>query len=546
MNLKATNINVIHYLPLIFNTTATTNNTTNTTNSIFGPNADITQLQLSSFHNITYYCSGSTSKIYTGQINLPTTTSHPTTTATNTTNIYPFTSSNTTSCNHITTRSRTSSTPTTYTDLNTHLNTPSNTTSSPITVVIKQLSPFRIYDDIAQSDFDNEIQVLSRISHKNIVQMLGYGNTNNTATTATNTTTNTYTTNCNNNTHTHALYQQPFIILENLNGNTLSNILSSTIQHPLSHHLPYVANSTGTAALNPKNNRFTWKQWLVICKELAEALAYLHHGLTCTTPTTTPTTPTTTTTPINNNTYNNSNTTNINNTINNTTSPASSPYSNNAPSQLCIIHRDLKPDNIAPSPAALSSNNAPSQLCIIHRDLKPDNIAFTSTGQLKLLDFGMSICIQRTTADNNSDSNDNNSTNSMTGTYDLTGQAGSYRYMAPENAYSQPYNEKVDIYAYGLIIYECYTYNIPYDNMTKDMLYDTVFKSPYFRPNFGLNLDQKLSRHSTGNLSGNCSELPPAFQQVISRCWSHESENRPSAEELVQWFTKAICDADND
>ena len=41
-------------------------------------------------------------------------------------------------------------------------------------------------------------------------------------------------------------------------------------------------------------------------------------------------------------------------------------------------------------------------------------------------------------------------------------------------------------------------------------------------------------------------QLPPAFQQVISRCWSHESEDRPSAEELVQWFTKAICDADND
>jgi len=59
---------------------------------------------------------------------------------------------------------------------------------------------------------------------------------------------------------------------------------------------------------------------------------------------------------------------------------------------------------------------------IIYRDLKPDNLAFDEHGVLKLLDFGLAKELKPGEA--NAD-----------GRYELTGNTGSRRYMAPEGEY---------------------------------------------------------------------------------------------------------------
>lgn len=55
---------------------------------------------------------------------------------------------------------------------------------------------------------------------------------------------------------------------------------------------------------------------------------------------------------------------------------------------------------------------------VVHRDVKPDNIGFSSEGDLKLLDLGLSKVLSKSEMDNAS--------------YNMTGETGSVRYMAPE------------------------------------------------------------------------------------------------------------------
>jgi serine/threonine protein kinase len=56
---------------------------------------------------------------------------------------------------------------------------------------------------------------------------------------------------------------------------------------------------------------------------------------------------------------------------------------------------------------------------VLHRDLKPDNIGFTLNGVVKLLDFGLAKIVENASAQSDD-------------TYDMSGETGSLRYMAPE------------------------------------------------------------------------------------------------------------------
>jgi serine/threonine protein kinase len=66
------------------------------------------------------------------------------------------------------------------------------------------------------------------------------------------------------------------------------------------------------------------------------------------------------------------------------------------------------------------SNLPPCLLCsIIYRDLKPDNVGFDVRGDVKIFDFGLAKEIDPRQMD-------------AEGTYKLTADTGSLRYMAPE------------------------------------------------------------------------------------------------------------------
>lgn len=45
-----------------------------------------------------------------------------------------------------------------------------------------------------------------------------------------------------------------------------------------------------------------------------------------------------------------------------------------------------------------------------------------------------------------------------------TAAVGTYHWMAPEVLMSQPYNEKVDVYSFGILLYEIFSQSIPYSS----------------------------------------------------------------------------------
>lgn len=73
---------------------------------------------------------------------------------------------------------------------------------------------------------------------------------------------------------------------------------------------------------------------------------------------------------------------------------------------------------------------------IIHRDLKPSNILLTTSMTAKIADFGISSLKSKPEE-----------------FYKMTGETGTYSYMAPEVLQSKAYNCKVDMWSFGLLVY---------------------------------------------------------------------------------------------
>jgi len=96
---------------------------------------------------------------------------------------------------------------------------------------------------------------------------------------------------------------------------------------------------------------------------------------------------------------------------------------------------------------------------IIHRDIKPDNVHVTTAGAIKLMDFGISKA--------------QDSTRTTTGVV-----MGTPYYMAPEQVLGRNITPQVDVYSFGVLLFELMTGTRPIVGDTVERIFYQILQEP--------------------------------------------------------------------
>ncbi len=133
---------------------------------------------------------------------------------------------------------------------------------------------------------------------------------------------------------------------------------------------------------------------------------------------------------------------------------------------------------------------------VVHRDLKPENIMITTSGQLKLMDFGIAQIMGGATK--------------LTATGTLL---GSPAHMAPEVIDGKPSDHRSDIFSLGTILYWLCTGQLPFEAPTPSALFRRILEGSYDPPQM---LEPKIGNGLARIIEKALAQDPDARYQDVS------------------------------
>jgi len=128
---------------------------------------------------------------------------------------------------------------------------------------------------------------------------------------------------------------------------------------------------------------------------------------------------------------------------------------------------------------------------VIHRDIKPQNLLVDEAGVLKVMDFGVARLAERSTA------------NTEAGLV-----LGTPAYMPPEQLLGEAVDARSDLYAAGVVLYECLTGKLPFEAGSVISLVAKLLKEEARPP-------QEVNP-----------EIPPALSTLVLRLLAKRPEER--------------------
>ncbi len=135
---------------------------------------------------------------------------------------------------------------------------------------------------------------------------------------------------------------------------------------------------------------------------------------------------------------------------------------------------------------------------LIHRDIKPDNLMISSDGTIKLMDFGIAMAVDL---------------EQMTATGAIL---GSPAHMAPEQIEGSTADHRVDIFAFGTLLYKLVTNELPFMASNPHALFRLILEGQYDPP----------SRYSAA--------VGRRFEEIVSTCLARNPDDRFTSMAAVQ------------